>query len=492
MRGKGQEYLEELFNSLSKQTCKDFEVIISDHSTDDKIKRLCSNWQKKFIIKYFLCNKQRGNSSVNINNAIRNASGEIIKMMHQDDFFNSERSLEIIKQKMDTNKNFFWGASGFIHTNLGKTNFFKIKIPYYNKNVIRGINTIGAPSVVFFRRPLNSQVDCFDEKLIWVSDCEFYYRLYSKYDKPLIIDDVLITIRIWHGQITNTSATKKLRAREVKYLLKKYKIKNNMNELFLKIIKKIYYYFKIKFYGHTVDFLISIIKKENPLTRLANFYRNDKGTRKLFKKEGDRHFYTEYYYTYFNKIRFNGNIRILEIGVGSGTSLKIWKRFFPYAKIYAIDINDFSKLSNDRVKCFQADQSKRKDLQNVMEQINEEIDIIIDDGGHYMNQQQISLSFLFKYLKSGGMYFIEDLHTSYWPYHGYVSVYDDIPIDTKPDRSNTTLTMIQNYLKNKKIKSEYLDKNEINYLDNNISDCILHNTTITKQGPNHLVVFIKK
>ena len=41
-------------------------------------------------------------------------------------------------------------------------------------------------------------------------------------------------------------------------------------------------------------------------------------------------------------------------------------------------------------------------------------DIIIDDGGHTMEQQIISIETLFPLLSDGGVYLVEDTHTSYW------------------------------------------------------------------------------
>jgi hypothetical protein len=41
-------------------------------------------------------------------------------------------------------------------------------------------------------------------------------------------------------------------------------------------------------------------------------------------------------------------------------------------------------------------------------------DIIVDDGGHTMAQQTTSLVHLLRKVKSGGLYIIEDLHTSYF------------------------------------------------------------------------------
>ena len=41
-------------------------------------------------------------------------------------------------------------------------------------------------------------------------------------------------------------------------------------------------------------------------------------------------------------------------------------------------------------------------------------DVIVDDGGHSMKQQITSLIHLFPKVRSGGVYVIEDLHTSYF------------------------------------------------------------------------------
>jgi hypothetical protein len=56
-------------------------------------------------------------------------------------------------------------------------------------------------------------------------------------------------------------------------------------------------------------------------------------------------------------------------------------------------------------------------LKNVFNQLPE-LDIIIDDGGHTMNQQIVSFEILFEKLKQSGTYLIEDTHTSYWRYFG--------------------------------------------------------------------------
>ncbi|WP_430901898.1 class I SAM-dependent methyltransferase [Paraflavitalea sp. sgz302555] len=128
--------------------------------------------------------------------------------------------------------------------------------------------------------------------------------------------------------------------------------------------------------------------------------------------------YFEIYETFFAKYR-NQKVRILEIGVFQGGSLQMWKHYFGNnAEIYAIDIEPRCKeFEEEGIKIFIGSQSDR----NFLEEIKKELpplDIIIDDGGHTMNQQKISFEILFDSVKSDGIYLVEDTHTSYWIDYG--------------------------------------------------------------------------
>ena len=123
--------------------------------------------------------------------------------------------------------------------------------------------------------------------------------------------------------------------------------------------------------------------------------------------------YFQEYDTYLAEYR-DRPIRIMEIGVQGGGSLSMWKEYFPNAKIVGVDIDDCSRFKTEDISIFQGDQADPTFLAS----IPGEFDIIIDDGGHTMRQQQVSFRELFPRLKEGGMYVIEDLHTSYWPEFG--------------------------------------------------------------------------
>jgi len=230
--------------------------------------------------------------------------------------------------------------------------------------------------------------------------------------------------------------------------------------------------------------------KEDVLSDLANKYASDKGT--VMPSEGNhgpRLFFTTIYNRYMEEKR-NEELNFLEIGIGSGPSLKMWYEYFSKAKIHAIDIANSKHHENDRVTTYIANQQKRADLQRVVEQTGE-LDIIVDDGGHMMGQQQVSLGFLFKHLKSGGMYFIEDLHTSFWPYGQFKDLYG-FPLDISDDRSNTTVNTIESYIKTKEFTSQFLNKEENEYLTNTIESCELFDLPTTIYGPNKLAFFKKK
>jgi len=83
---------------------------------------------------------------------------------------------------------------------------------------------------------------------------------------------------------------------------------------------------------------------------------------------------------------------------------------------YGVDINvncrQFEKLE-ENIHILVVDQSSSTSLTDLMKKIPPP-DIIIDDGSHIVSHQNITFNHLFSFLKTGGVYLIEDLHTSYW------------------------------------------------------------------------------
>ena len=135
---------------------------------------------------------------------------------------------------------------------------------------------------------------------------------------------------------------------------------------------------------------------------------NEIGLKNNSDKSSNYHCYLDLYDKYFSKYR-GENINFLEIGILFGDSLKIFDEYFINSNIVGIDIEDKSHMEKENIKIIKGDQSDRTLLNNFED---EYFDIILDDGSHKMEHQQVSFGVLFKKLKSGGIYVIEDLHTS--------------------------------------------------------------------------------
>lgn len=123
--------------------------------------------------------------------------------------------------------------------------------------------------------------------------------------------------------------------------------------------------------------------------------------------------YIEIYDQYFSKYR-NTNVTVLEIGLSQGGSIDMWKEYFGSGlNMYGVDINpDNKSFEEPNIKVFIGSQSDKTFLSNLKTKIPK-VDILIDDGGHTMEQQIYTFEVLFEHVKPGGIYLCEDVQTSY-------------------------------------------------------------------------------
>lgn len=128
--------------------------------------------------------------------------------------------------------------------------------------------------------------------------------------------------------------------------------------------------------------------------------------------------YFEIYDHHFSRFR-GKEVKVLEIGVFHGGSLQMWKNYFgEHAQIIGLDIDPRCKeLEEDHITIYIGNQEDRQFLAKLKDAIGE-VDIVIDDGGHYMTQQIATFEEIYPIVSSNGVYLVEDLHTSYWPSYG--------------------------------------------------------------------------
>ena len=165
---------------------------------------------------------------------------------------------------------------------------------------------------------------------------------------------------------------------------------------------------------------------------------------KLLKDAGSdksfHHGYTRFYAPLFEPLRAK-RLRLVEIGVEEGRSMKAWQLFFPNAShIYGIGFGNFQAAGSGPRECFadvhtraatgvpcalyQGDQSSQAFLDKFVQSTGGNLDVVIDDGSHVPSHQRLTFERLFPAVAPGGLYAIEDIETSYWtrmnrPMYGY-------------------------------------------------------------------------
>lgn len=216
MRGQGALFLKQSLDILAHQTFKDFDVIISDHSENPEIQDLCDTYKDTLEIHYYRNTENRGNSSANINNAIKKASGKLIKILFQDDFLFHEKSLEDIVQNFNIQKD-HWLVTASEHSEDG-VHFFRPFYPTYNDRIHLGKNTISSPSVLTIK---NGNPLLFDEKLIWLMDGDYYKRCFRAFGNPKILNTINVVNRVGPHQVTNKLVTLSVKIRELLYVIRK-------------------------------------------------------------------------------------------------------------------------------------------------------------------------------------------------------------------------------------------------------------------------------
>jgi cephalosporin hydroxylase len=123
----------------------------------------------------------------------------------------------------------------------------------------------------------------------------------------------------------------------------------------------------------------------------------------------------------------------VEVGVQKGGSLEMWGKFFQDEQscsqnsdmafdieIIGIDVDPECanlKYSMPNIQVIIGDQGDPSFWDKFLRD-HSKIDIFIDDGGHFMEQQITTFERVFPSLSIGGVYICEDCHTSYMPYNG--------------------------------------------------------------------------
>ncbi len=156
----GEFFLWRLVNSLTSQTFKDWELIIT----------------------------KDGKMAENTNAGIKRARGEYIKILYLDDYFGYPECLEHIMRALEN------GASWVM---CGTDDNY---VPEWTSDIETGNNKLGSPSALALK---NDDPILFDERMSWLLDCDYYKRMYERYGEPVILNGPMIGIGRGDHQMTH-------------------------------------------------------------------------------------------------------------------------------------------------------------------------------------------------------------------------------------------------------------------------------------------------
>jgi glycosyltransferase involved in cell wall biosynthesis len=179
----GGKFLKRCLDSIDRQTFKNYEIITTNE----------------------------GKVAHNINCGIKRATGDVIKILCQDDYFFDENSLQSIANMWP----FKWLATACVHDDgirVGNKH-----IPGWNDKIHLGWNTLGGLSVISF----TNEENFYTEGLDWVVDVEFCRRMFDKYGLPEFIMQTNVVIGIGDHQLTET-LTVEQKNYEQNLMLKQY------------------------------------------------------------------------------------------------------------------------------------------------------------------------------------------------------------------------------------------------------------------------------
>ena len=192
--------LQRALNSVLCQKEADYEVIISDDSSDDKIERFIQQLNNLDIHYY---RHQRGvGAADNWNYGLQMATGQYMILMHHDEEMKQDDYLKRVQRQME---------QGTDITISDVCVNGKRKLQHYNRwlkeyickhpALLFLINVIGPCACLTFRR---EQLQTFNTDLRWLVDVEWYYRILNS-KKPVCIHT--LTIQSHHGHEAQISQT---------------------------------------------------------------------------------------------------------------------------------------------------------------------------------------------------------------------------------------------------------------------------------------------
>ncbi len=201
------EKLERLLDSVRIQTFKDYEIIVSDDSRDNSVKQIIDSKYADLNIKYYW-NEQPLKNPGNWTNAVAKSSGDWINLIHHDDWYANENSLQKFADATKKNEKAFLIFSAFENVYLEEGKKVVSKCSWLDiillkwKYLCLYKNFIGNPSCTLVSSKLKPYE--YDSRIKWLIDFDFYTWYFSKNKNFVYIKEPIISFAIHSSQVTSS------------------------------------------------------------------------------------------------------------------------------------------------------------------------------------------------------------------------------------------------------------------------------------------------
>jgi len=240
--------------------------------------------------------------------------------------------------------------------------------------------------------------------------------------------------------------------------------------------KKNYFIFLRKIFGSLYKSLVKLIRHKFSinstnldkiesknlstleLDKLFVHFNCDKGSHCFFDKEKIvSHNYSAFYDKYFKNIK-KDKISLLELGSHEGKGLASFFFYFPNSDLIGANINPFQmRFNSKRISELFVDVSSSRSISSLSGYLKKNPDIIIDDASHNLKDILTAFGILFKKLKSGGCYVIEDMDQ-------FKALKELNPYSDEP----TPLEILKKINDKQDFKTSFIDDESKKYLIENI------------------------
>ncbi|WP_179018583.1 glycosyltransferase family 2 protein [Winogradskyella forsetii] len=228
----GEQFIEAAMDSVMNQTYENIEIIISDDASSDNTLSLINNYVSESNFPIHIYHHTPSGIGANWNHSIKNAKGEYIKFLFQDDLLEPtciEEMVEVLqgdpkiglvcskrhiiiesdstKENMEHWLDVYGDLQNHLHLNYNPIGiidkrFFKSK--YFFKIPV---NVVGEPPAVMFHRDMLKTVGYFREDMTQFLDFEYWYRI-LKHKNIAVIDKKIISFRVHANQATQNNKGK--------------------------------------------------------------------------------------------------------------------------------------------------------------------------------------------------------------------------------------------------------------------------------------------